>query len=237
MLKSLLLALVCVTGCAAEARLPASYFAEGGTVLAPGQVAITGVAGAGGTLDGTAAGVGGRVRVGIGDGQEVGIEAAGIEMTSPTSHCAFDCGDSTPTYATIRSRSAMLSYKYQLRPELAVITGLGLSEHRDASGAVMPDADDHGRSIDASVAVVRSLRLTEGVDFYAGVRAALATPTQAHQNPHASSVGGVTSGLGLDVRLSKQLHGYVEAGPRAMLISNEGPTLGASAVAGLGLVL
>ena len=237
MLKTSLLAVVCLVGCAAEARLPASYFAEGGTVLAPGQVAITGVAGGGATTDGTAVGAGGRIRVGIGDGQEIGIEAAGIEMTSPGNHCAFDCGDYSPTWSTIRGRSALLSYKYQLRPELAVILGAGMSEHRNAGGDPMPDADDHGRSIDASAAVVRSMRLSQDVDFYAGVRAAAATPTGPNNSAKASSLLGVSSALGLDIRLAGQLHAYLEAGPRSTLIFNDGLTVGLSAVGGLGLVL
>ncbi len=237
MRKLLLVSLV--AGCASEARLPASYFAEGGNVLAPGQVAVTGVAGGGATLDGNAVGAGGRVRVGVGDGQEVGIEAAGMVMDSPGEQCWFDCDGYTNTRVTVQQRSALLSWKSQLRPELAVIVGVGASEHKNVGGDPMSGQDDHGYSYDGSIAVVRSMRLTETIDFYGGARASLALPTtrDAATNDKATSVIGVSSALGLDTRLSPHLHGYLEAGPRGSIILSDGPTFGFSAVAGLGLTL
>jgi hypothetical protein len=234
-----LLLVTLVAGCASEARLPASYFAEGGNVLAPGQVAVTGVAGGGATLDGKAVGAGGRVRVGVGDGQEVGIEAAGMVMDSPGEQCFIDCEGYPDTRVTVQQRSALLSWKSQLRPELAVIVGVGASEHKNVGGDPRSGQDDHGSSYDGTIAVVRSLRLTETMDFYGGARASFALPTSKDvaTSEKATSVIGVSSALGLDMRLSPHVHGYLEAGPRGSVIFNEGPTFGFSAVAGLGLTL
>ena len=89
----------------------------------------------------------------------------------------------------------------------------------------------------APLAVVRSLRLTETTDFYAGVRGAVAVPMRNDTSDKATTVIGVSSGLGLDTRLGPHLHGFVEAGPRGTFILSDGPTFGLSAVAGLGLVL
>src|SRR5438045_803225 len=88
-----MLLLLPLVGCASEARLPASYFAEGGNTLRRGEVSVTAAAGAAATADGKGGGGGARVRVGLGNDQEVGIEAAGVRIDAPGEHCSVACED------------------------------------------------------------------------------------------------------------------------------------------------
>src|SRR5258706_15419376 len=78
---ALAIALGPVGGCTPFSALPPSHFAETAQSAERGDVRVTLAAGGGGlALDGHAVGGGARVRVGVGGGQEVGVEATALSV-------------------------------------------------------------------------------------------------------------------------------------------------------------
>jgi hypothetical protein len=240
MVKYLFPALVLVVGCASEARLPASYFAESPKALRPGEVAVTGAAGGGGTLEGAGGGGGARVRVGIGSHQEVGVEAAAIALDSPSHHCSVDCEPGDNSRYTITGGGAMLSWKLE-REHYSLVAGLGGSAHHRASGDPYPSGDYRGSSVTASLGAITSRPLTDTLTLYGGGRLSAAIPVTAPTMSLPDPLLSTWLGAGLSLPLGERLTLYAEAGPRITgpasdraLVESQ---LGVTAVAGLGLRL
>jgi hypothetical protein len=240
-MRKLLILLVVMTGCAAQARLPASYFAELAPALEPGHVSVTGVAGGGAAFDGDGEGFGGRVRVGIGDHQEVGVEASQLEIDPSREDCNGDTclANNVPTATyEVRSRSVLATWKQSYGEHYALIAGLGGSEHVALSGNQDPDGDNYGHSIDAALGFVVSGRVHETFNVYAGARATLAVPVGADNSPNASNVIGLTGALGLEDDMGDHVEAFIEGGVLATSDGNDiFPELGVQAVAGLKLKL
>ena len=194
-MRKWLILFVTVTGCASQARLPASYFGEDARTLDRGHVSVTAAGGGGIGVDGDAGGFGGRVRVGIGGHQEVGVEASQIEINSTYDTCLGDSclsGPSPTASYEVRSRSALATWKLSYRDHYAVIAGLGGSEHATLSGMPASGADTYGHSLDAALAFIASGHVNETSTVYSGVRAMLAVPIGANNSPDASRVLGFT---------------------------------------------
>jgi hypothetical protein len=233
---TVLIPLALLAGCTYEARLPPSFFAEGAGVLAPGQASVTAVAGGGTDLQGAAVGAGARVRVGIGDDQEVGVEATAMDVKAEASECIVDCGgEDDTTYETIRSYSGTASWKYRFAPHAAFIAGLGMSDHQALDGTT---GDYYGRSITGSIALVGSRPISSTFDFYFGGRLSVAAPIGAEPDDAAAAYA-LSGAFGLDSAVSDHFHLYVEAGPRLMSDGRDGwfPWLTITGVAGVRLVL
>jgi hypothetical protein len=226
-------ALLSLSACTYEARLPATYFAETSQALAPGRVAITGVAGAGTTAYGVGQGGGGRVRVGVGGDQEIRIEGAVVDLDAPTDGCVIDCPKADAGRYTALGWSAAASWKLQRR-DFAWIVSLGADHHR-IRGEGMPADTDRGNSLDATVGGVKSGR----GPLYFGVRGVLGVPLDATAPP----LIGFSAAVGAMVQLDPRLHVSVEAGPRVTLPCDAGilasgaQTLGVQAVLGVGVDL
>jgi hypothetical protein len=239
MRKLLVILAVTIAGCAQDARLPASYFAEGSRVLAPGQVSVTAVGGAGVTTNGgAAAGYGARVRVGVGGDQEVGVEAASTTLDVVTGVCVDDCGTEDDNQTErIRSTSAQASWKIRVAPQLALIAELGASHHTAIDGQQV--GDYYGTSIGGSLALVTSRPITSTVDFYAGGRVAFELPIGPDNSTEAFDAVAVTGAFGFDAAMTDRLHLYVEAGPRAVMEGADQyvPWLSLVGVGGLRLTL
>jgi len=233
-----LVVVVFLVGCASEGRLPASYFGEGARVLDPGHVALTGAAGAGGTGDGSAVGGGGRVRVGIGGDQELGVEAAQLTLDDPSTHCtAFDCEPGENKRYTTKSQSALVSWKRQIRPSLALVAGVGMARHEWISGDPDPVGDYKGESVNGSFGFIGSRRLNDALEIYMGARVVGATPIREDAMVDSHRVLGVSSAIGGILHVSKYVGLFGEAGPRVTAIVGDGLTFGGTAVAGLSLSL
>jgi len=235
-MRKFLISLVVLTGCSQDARLPASYFAEGASVLDPGHVSVTGAAGGGATLNGEAAGASARVRVGIGDNQEIGIEASAEELRVPADTCFFDCDSSENTNETLAAYTAMASWKLGLSPHLALIVNGGIGKH----DALTSDAvnDYFGHSIDGAAGLVWSRPLSDTTDVYLGGRVTVAVP-YGPRSMDATNVVGANAAVGLDHAFATSLHGYIEGGPRVMVEGEDAwwPNLGVDGVAGIRLTL
>jgi hypothetical protein len=212
-----------LASCVPESRLPAAYFAEDGNVLALGHVAVTAVGGGALTNGGNAVGGGGRVRVGVGGDQELGIEAAGLWLDA-TDACVFGCSE---RHTSLMSSSALVSYKRQLDPQLALLLGAGAT----AGGL------EAWRSIDATLGFVRSWRPSESISFYTGGRLAVAFPIEADPKATSGLAGSVTGPIGLAVDLEAPMRVYIEAGPRIAVVGGEdsGASLGFVALVGVEL--
>jgi hypothetical protein len=238
-MRKMLLLLVVLGGCAQDARLPASYFAEGAHVLAPGEASLT--AAGGGAYGSIGEGIGGgaRVRVGIGDGQEVGVEAGAEALKVQGDECVADCdswaNEVVPTQ-TIYAYSAMGTWKRALSDNLAMVVGLGLSEHDSPAG--FEDTDYYGHSVDSSLALIGSHMLSRRLDFYAGGRIALAVPYGPRDQVATDVIGG-NFAAGFDYAMFDRLHVFVEAGPRLISEGNDSwiPWISAEGVTGLTLRL
>jgi hypothetical protein len=232
------LVLVALVGCASEARLPASYFGEGGRVLDPGHVAVTGAVGAGGTTEGTGSGGGGRVRVGIGDGQEIGVEAAQLTIDSPSDHCTgFDCEPGENLRYTMRSRSALVSWKRQVRPSVALLAGVGVSHHEWVSGDPDPVGDYKGESVNGMFGFIGSRRINDALEVYMGARIVGATPIREYPMVDGHGVIGISSGIGAILHVSSFVGVFGEIGPRVTASGGGGLTFGSTAVGGLSITL
>jgi hypothetical protein len=236
-MRKLLISFAVLAGCSQDARLPASYFAEGASVLDPGHVSVTGAAGGGATFNGEAAGASARVRVGIGDNQEFGVEASAEELRVPGDTCFFGCdGSEVDTKETLEAYTAIASWKLGLSPHLALIVNGGIGKHDSLTSDAVNDY--FGHSIDGAVGLVWSHSLTDTTDVYLGGRVALAVPYGA-RSMDASNVVGANAALGLDHAFAKSLHGYIEGGPRLMLEGEDAwwPNLGVDGVAGFRVTL
>ncbi|HEY3801608.1 MAG TPA: hypothetical protein VGL61_03340 [Kofleriaceae bacterium] len=236
-MRKMLLLLVILGGCAQDARLPASYFAEGAHVLDPGQVSVTGAAGGGASVWGEAAGASGRVHVGIGDNQEIGVEASAEELRVPADRCFFGC-DSSETNAmeTLAAYSALASWKLGLTPNLALIAEGGVGKHDLVSGDA---ANDYfGHSVDGAFGLVFSRPISKETDVYLGGEVALAVP-YGPRSTDATSVVGATAAVGLDHAFEHSLHGFVEGGGRLMFEGEDAwiPNLAIDGVAGIRIIL
>ena len=204
---------IVLAGCAYEARMPAAYFAETADVLAPGHVAVTGAAGVAGTQWGGGGGVGARVRVGVGGDQEIGVEAAGVELDAPSHHCELDCQTSTSGSFTTVGASAQASWKMR-GDNRAVIVTLGGSRHHLGAGEPSSDSDFHGKSVTGSVAILRSWPLGQGSSAgYLGVRLSGAVPVGAREMSARPLVGSAIA-LGLSGLVTDHVRAYAEIGPR-----------------------
>ena len=231
-MKRCLLPLVLACGCASEARLPASYFAETSEVLAPGKVAVTAVGGAA-QIDGAGYGAGARARVGVGGGTEVGVEASSSELHTDN-YCGID--DCTDTHSKVASHGAMLSVKTRFRGA-AVVAGFGATRHDLAGGDDDPSADLSGTSLDASIGLVGDRPLDRDGAIYFGLRLDGAFPVGANPmsvDPLFSAYGA----LGYTTTTAP-LRVFAEVGPRyAFLASSYGlGELALQGVVGVRLVL
>ncbi|HEX4453294.1 MAG TPA: hypothetical protein VH143_20625 [Kofleriaceae bacterium] len=241
MRKLVAILVVTMAGCAAQARLPASYFAEDATALDPGHVSLTAVGGGGVNTTGDGGGVGARVRVGIGDAQEVGVEASQIHINAPSQECPIDgCEGNEDPNATfdVRSRSALVTYKRSFG-DIALIGGLGGSEHAAVSGVQDTGADTYGDSVDGAFGFVVGRHVTKLLEIYGGSRATFAVPVGANNSPNASVVIGLTGAMGLATDLGDHVQLFTEAGALAVMDGNDVwfPRLDADAVVGLKLKL
>ena len=241
-MRKLVMLLVTMSGCAAQARLPVSYFAEDATALEPGHVSVTGVGGGGMGLNGDGGGIGGRVRVGIGDHQEVGVEASQVDINPSSQECPIDgCDSSEDPNATydVRSRSALVTWKQSYGEHVALIGGLGGAEHAAVSGVQDSDGDNYGYSIDAAFGFVVSGHAAEHLEIYGGGRAMLAVPVGPDNSPNASDVVGLTGAIGLATNLGDHMQLFTEAGVLATMDGNDVwfPTFGVDGVVGLKLKL
>jgi hypothetical protein len=191
-----------LAGCMGDARLPASYFAETAHVVAPGHVAITAAGGGGGwpgEHSSTGSGVGGRVRVGIGDDQEVGVEAA--ERSLHVTDEQFQLfGDNTYTHEQAQTYSAALSWKREMSPLLALVGNLGGTSSK---------GDLDGKSVNGSFGVVGSRYVSPGVQPYGGFRVAFGVPIGAQQ-AKVGTVAGADLAGGFALPLGSQVHLYLE---------------------------
>jgi hypothetical protein len=222
---SIRLSLVLVVGCASEARLPASYFAETARTLPPGHVSVTGAVGGGATFYGYGGGGGARLRVGVGDGTEVGVEAARVDRVT-SNDCGWDCPSTT---STLESRSVTVSLKRRLNDRASIIVGGGETQHYLVGGD--PNSDDpQGTSIHGSLAVLGTGPLASGIDLYAGVRA---IGTMAIDHKFGSAFLSVGGALGLALGRGP-VRFYLEAGPNLLVPSLDS---GIQGVAGLSLTL
>ncbi|HEY1548145.1 MAG TPA: hypothetical protein VGG28_09995 [Kofleriaceae bacterium] len=202
-------------------------------------MSATAVGGGAATFDGDGGGFGGRVRVGIGDHQEVGIEASQVEVDPSRQDCNGDqCLDGNVPTATynIRSRSALVEWKQSYGEHYALVAGLGGSEHAALSGNIDPEGDNYGHSLDASLAFIASAHINQAFDVYTGARAALAVPVGANNSQYATDVVGITGALGLATNMGEHMQLFVEGGAVATF-TNILPELGVDAVAGLKLKL
>jgi hypothetical protein len=236
-MRKLLISFVVLTGCSQDARLPASYFAEGAQVLDPGHVSVTGAAGGGATFNGEAAGASARVRVGIGDNQEIGIEASAEELRVPADTCFFGCDSSEEnTKETLEAYTAIASWKLGLSPHLALIVNGGVGKHDSLTSNAVNDY--FGHSIDGAAGLVWSHPLSATTDVYLGGRIALAVPYGA-RSMDATDVIGANAAVGLDHAFARALHGFVEGGPRFMFEGEDAwvPNLGVDGVAGFRITL
>jgi hypothetical protein len=215
-----------LASCVPQSRLPATYFAEDGNVLALGHVAITGVGGGGMTSSGNAVGGGGRIRVGVGGDQELGVEAAGLWIDSQDA-CVSTIDCSGVRHTALTSATGLVSYKRQLEPQLALLLGAGATVGGLAAW----------RSINATLGFVRSWRPSESVSFYAGGRLAVAFPIEADPKGTSGPVGSVTGPIGLAFDLQDPMRFYIEAGPQIAAMSGEngGGSLGFVALVGVEL--
>jgi hypothetical protein len=235
MRKLVVILVVTLAGCAAQSRLPASYFAETAPALEAGHVSATAVGGGATTFDGDGGGFGGRVRVGIGDHQEVGIEASQVEVDPSRQDCNGDtCLDGNVPTATynIRSRSALVEWKQSYGEHYALVAGVGGSEHAALSGNIDPEGDNYGHSFDAALAFIASGHINQAFDVYTGARATLAIPVGANNSPYATDVVGLNGALGLATNMGDNMQLFVEGGVVATWTSFF-PELGVDAVLGL----
>ena len=230
-------ALLLLVGCAYEARLPASHFAESATVVPAGHAEISGAVGGGASFYGGGGGASMRARVGVGGGQEVRVEATALDLSSTKHNCTIDCGpsDNTETVAT-SAQSALVSWKARIErlSNISVIAGIGASRYDHV------DEGDprRGRSIDGAFAMIANRRVRPGLDVYGGARLALAVPvgTGAMDVP---AVIGAAGAIGLDAKVAEAWHFYAEADPRITVPSDDplAGDLGVSLVLGLGVEL
>jgi len=233
-----MLACVIATGCASQARLPASYFAEGGHVLSAGEIGVTAAGGAGTSADGSGTGIGGRARVGVGGGNEVGVEAAQLTLDSPSYHCTFDCGPGDNSRYTTRARSVALSWKHSILDNAAIVATVGGAHHDRIAGDPMPAGDYVGTSVNGSLGLIGSHPIGHDVDAYGGLRASAGVPVGATNASNAMILGASTA-IGLDVAVTRNLHLYGEASAFATGSEDDDffPTFGVTAIGGIGVRL
>jgi hypothetical protein len=213
-----------LASCLQESRLPATYFAEDGNVLALGHVDVTAVGGGALTGGGNAVGGGGRIRVGVGGDQELGVEAAGLWIDSVDSCIGIGCSD---RHTALTSASGLVSYKRQLDTQLALILGAGATV-----GGL-----EAWRSIDATLGFVRSWRPSESISFYTGGRLAVAFPIEADPKGTSGLAGSLSGPIGLAVDLQDPMRLYVELGPRIAAMGGEGGGISVGLAALVGVEL
>jgi hypothetical protein len=194
----LLLALALAgAGCSPFVAPAPLLVAETADVLAPGDYSATAVGG-GGTafLDGSGAGGGARLRVGVGSRQEIGAEALVVYT---------DTGGSGERWEGQHIYyGGKLSWKLGLSPYAALIAGLG--------GAVAGT----GPAIGGDLAIIGSTR-GRIVRYYGGARAFFALPVGRRFFDAGGPGGGIMPVHGLFVRVSPAVSVFLENGWPIML--------------------
>lgn len=211
-----LLVFVVLTGCAQQARLPAPYFAETGHVLPGGGVAVTAVGGAGfaktAADSGIAVGGGGRVRVGIGHGQELGVEASQMEITAQDNSCTVICSGDLAT-AKVLARSALVSWKTKIGEHTALVTRVGLAQHWTLSGEQPDNPDLYGNTINGSLGIVGTVReASANRNLYVGGNVSYGQPIGPNNDPNAKIVFGTSGVIGIAAKTSEHTRLFLEAG-------------------------
>jgi hypothetical protein len=233
-----IVAILSAVGCMPVGRMPPTYLAETGPVLQPGQVSVTGVAGAGGDTGGDAHGEGARVRVGVGAGQEIGVEASSLALHQQNESGGFFDG-SPPTYVDSHAYAAKLSWKAALNDKVSLLAGAGAAY---TSGGV-DDAAYKGLSLGADVGFVASAGTIHGITPYAGARLSL-----SHEMPgahatmdtgDAATTGFVTLSGGFAMPLFSTARLFVEGGATSWITSDPTSLLddGLYALVGVGVTL
>jgi len=197
------------TGCTVP---PPFYGLEAPSALPAGRVSVTGAVGAGcentscsGALGGAA-----RFRLGVGGGQEVGLDAEALT-------------DYGPAYG------ARLAYKLAPRDGLALTAGLGASYQtgfRDGAIAVL------GGDVGAIVALVE---LDRDTPLYGALRGVVGVPTWSA--PMADTGGTVVIGalaLGISHPVSPHVHVIGEAAVLDGWQARGGQSAGVTAALALG---
>ena len=237
-MRSVLLLTGCI-GCTPLQRATPAYFAERAQVLAAGDISVTGAAGAGADLGGGGIGLGGRVRVGIGNDQEVGIEGSVLDIQQDIDE---GWGDPQEHVDTL-SLGSKLSWKCSVSSFMAVVLGAGLTQTTRTGG---DDTSQYfaGTAASGDVGLLFSQsRSPSRIVPYAGIRVGATTALgAAHENTTtgmAGVLGTVTASFGADIPLGPGLHGFLEGGP-TFIIDHAGAddtplSFGAYALAGLSI--
>lgn len=175
---------------AAGCSVPVPFaMAETAETLGAGEVSagvVGGGGGAGGSSAERAGGAFGRIRVGVGHGQEVGVEGGGYFFGVPGNGSMYGTG--------------ALRYKLALSPHAALLTAFGLSWIEKQVNA----GGDFG--------FVLSSRPLGGVArLYVGARATLMAPTSGPLEAGGVAGGGILP-LGVDYEPEPGWHVAFEAG-------------------------
>jgi hypothetical protein len=175
------------------------------------------------------------VRVGVGDNQEIGVEADYYRAHAQSVHCVVDCeGDANPSNE-LGVSGAALSWKLGLTPQLALLATVGGERHVDLGGDPTPQGDFAGTSLNGSFGFIASSPIgVHGADLYVGGRLSAATPVGTPvANADAHSIGALFAALGSRFPMGDNAHLYAEIG--ALLTTQI--TLGLTAVGGIGFRL
>ena len=130
-----------------------------------------------------------------------------------------------------------MSWKKQIRTDVALLGGLGVAHHAWVSGDPSPAGDYQGLSLNADFGAVKARRLSVGLDGYTGAMFAAAVPIRTYQMETPRDVIGLSLAAGIETHPSSNLRLFLEAGPRVTGIYHEGLTFGLTGVAGLALLL
>lgn len=132
--------------------------------------------------------------------------------------------------ARTASFSGKLSWKYAPNRQ-AIIMGAGLTSTHTTNHAGDPNSYTTA-SVDLAWLASTTLD-PDGATGYLGIRAGLSKPIDT---PHDDDVRGtLTVGVGLELPLSRSVHGYLEFGPSAVLYPDLIPSvIGAYGLLGLG---
>lgn len=191
---------LCAAACAPLSAPPPLHFHETAGVLRRGQVALTASAGGGVVpLDGVAVGGGGRIRVGLGARQELGLEGTALYVDTGSTD------KDSPNYFIGKSAAygAKLSYKADLIPEhLALLLGAGGS--RSATGYAA--GGDLGLIASFPRPLARVLRP------YLGARASFALPVDRPLSDYGGPTLVGTLAPGLAILPRPWLRIYLEVG-------------------------
>jgi hypothetical protein len=233
-------------GCTPFLQTPPAYVAETAHVLPAGQVNVTGAVGGG--VDPVASGHGGggaaRARVGIGGGQEIGVEGSALYTDQTVYH---GWGDPT-TDAQTATLAAKLSWKHALHPGFALVAGAGMTRATRTGGDTSADYYQ-GRAVAGDLALIGSGDPlgSIGIVPYGAMRFGLSVPLANGEMSSSDLVGSATLTLGGALPIGRNVRAFLEAGPNWALIPSgsslsesvfvSGMTMAFYGLAGVGVTL